>query len=86
MVNTQGLQVEWAPVCPEVEMGLPVPWESLRLVREEENLHGFLFKKDWPQPIPRFHLSGASSSLSVIHQAQRPDRALALYPKREYNV
>lgn len=27
--------VEWVPVCPEVEMGLPVPRENLRLVRKD---------------------------------------------------
>lgn len=32
LVNTLGQYVEWVPVCPEVEIGLPVPRESLRLV------------------------------------------------------
>lgn len=30
--NTLGNFVEWVPVCPEVESGLPVPREALRLV------------------------------------------------------
>ncbi|MCE5312733.1 MAG: DUF523 and DUF1722 domain-containing protein [Nitrospiraceae bacterium] len=30
--DTLGMYVEWVPVCPEVEYGLPVPRESLRLV------------------------------------------------------
>jgi uncharacterized protein YbgA (DUF1722 family)/uncharacterized protein YbbK (DUF523 family) len=31
LVGTLGCFVEWVPVCPEVEMGLPVPRESMRL-------------------------------------------------------
>jgi uncharacterized protein YbgA (DUF1722 family)/uncharacterized protein YbbK (DUF523 family) len=33
LVETFGRHVEWVPVCPEVEMGLGVPRETLRLVR-----------------------------------------------------
>jgi uncharacterized protein YbgA (DUF1722 family)/uncharacterized protein YbbK (DUF523 family) len=32
VVDTLGRYVEWVPVCPEVEMGLGVPREPLRLV------------------------------------------------------
>ncbi|MBN1247023.1 MAG: DUF523 domain-containing protein, partial [Anaerolineae bacterium] len=28
---------EWVPVCPEVESGLPIPRESMRLVGDPEN-------------------------------------------------
>ena len=31
LAQTLGQYVEWVPVCPEVEMGLPVPRESMRL-------------------------------------------------------
>ena len=31
LVNDLGRLVEWVPVCPEVEMGLPVPREPMRL-------------------------------------------------------
>ncbi len=31
LVQTLGRYVEWVAVCPEVEMGLPVPRESMRL-------------------------------------------------------
>jgi hypothetical protein len=37
LTGTLGCFVEWVPVCPEVEMGLPTPRETLRLVGEEEN-------------------------------------------------
>jgi uncharacterized protein YbgA (DUF1722 family)/uncharacterized protein YbbK (DUF523 family) len=36
LVNTLGQYVEWVPVCPEVESGLPIPRESLRLVGDPE--------------------------------------------------
>ena len=36
LVDTLGKYVEWVPVCPEVEIGLPVPRESLRLVGDPE--------------------------------------------------
>lgn len=32
LVDILGQHVEWVPVCPEVEIGLPVPRESMRLV------------------------------------------------------
>jgi uncharacterized protein YbgA (DUF1722 family)/uncharacterized protein YbbK (DUF523 family) len=37
LVDTLGHYVEWVPVCPEVEMGLSVPRESMRLVDDPEN-------------------------------------------------
>jgi len=36
LVNTLGQYVEWVPVCPEVEIGLSIPRESMRLVGEPE--------------------------------------------------
>ncbi|MDX1642743.1 MAG: DUF523 and DUF1722 domain-containing protein [Thermoanaerobaculia bacterium] len=32
LLNTLGEWVEWVPICPEVEIGLGVPRESLRLI------------------------------------------------------
>jgi uncharacterized protein YbgA (DUF1722 family)/uncharacterized protein YbbK (DUF523 family) len=37
LVNTLGRYVEWVPVCPEVEIGLGTPRESLRLVGSPES-------------------------------------------------
>jgi uncharacterized protein YbgA (DUF1722 family)/uncharacterized protein YbbK (DUF523 family) len=37
LVNDLGRYVEWVPVCPEVEVGLGVPRESMRLVGDPEN-------------------------------------------------
>jgi uncharacterized protein YbgA (DUF1722 family)/uncharacterized protein YbbK (DUF523 family) len=37
LVNTLGNFVEWVPVCPEVEIGLLTPRESLRLVGDPES-------------------------------------------------
>ena len=36
LVNTLGQYVQWVPVCPEVEIGLSIPRESLRLVGDPE--------------------------------------------------
>ena len=36
LVETLGRYVEYVPVCPEVELGLPTPREALRLVGEPE--------------------------------------------------
>jgi len=32
LTDVLGVHVEWVPVCPEVEYGLPIPREALRLV------------------------------------------------------
>jgi len=32
-----GEYIEWVPVCPEVECGLPIPRETMRLVGDPEN-------------------------------------------------
>ena len=36
LTDTFGPFVEWVPVCPEVESGLPVPREAMRLVGEPD--------------------------------------------------
>jgi len=37
LVHTLGRYVEWVPVCPEVEMGLPVPRETMSLAGDPES-------------------------------------------------
>jgi uncharacterized protein YbgA (DUF1722 family)/uncharacterized protein YbbK (DUF523 family) len=37
ITDTLGRWFEWVPVCPEVEYGLPVPREAMRLVGDPEN-------------------------------------------------
>jgi len=37
LVDELGQYVEWVPVCPEVESGLPIPRESMRLVGDPDN-------------------------------------------------
>lgn len=37
LTGTLGRYVEYVPVCPEVEVGLPTPRETLRLVGEPDN-------------------------------------------------
>ena len=36
LTDTLGAYVEWVPVCPEVESGLPVPREAMHLVGDPE--------------------------------------------------
>ena len=38
LTDTFGKYVEWVPVCPEVEIGLGVPRETLRLVDNDGRL------------------------------------------------
>ena len=44
LVNTLGRFVEYVPVCPEVEVGLGTPRESMRLVGDPENPRLITFK------------------------------------------
>jgi uncharacterized protein YbgA (DUF1722 family)/uncharacterized protein YbbK (DUF523 family) len=39
LLDTLGKFVEWVPVCPEVESGLPVPREAMRLVGSSDAPH-----------------------------------------------
>jgi len=36
LVQTLGIFVNWCPVCPEVELGLGTPRESIRLLRDQK--------------------------------------------------
>jgi uncharacterized protein YbgA (DUF1722 family)/uncharacterized protein YbbK (DUF523 family) len=42
LVHDFGLHVEWVPVCPEVEAGMGIPREAVRLVRREGEPDGAL--------------------------------------------
>ena len=44
LVETLGRYVEWVPVCPEVELGLGTPRETLRLVRIGEDVRMVMAK------------------------------------------
>ena len=37
LISAFGPSVEWMPVCPEAESGLPVPREAMRLTGEPDN-------------------------------------------------
>jgi uncharacterized protein YbbK (DUF523 family) len=37
LVHALGLYMEWVPVCPEVEMGLPTPREPIHLEGDPQN-------------------------------------------------
>ena len=52
-----GSYVEYVPVCPEVEIGLPVPRESLRLVEDESRGVRLVFSRsgvDMTEPMERW--------------------------------
>ncbi len=36
LTDTLGKYIDWVPVCPEVECGLPVPREAMRLIGDPE--------------------------------------------------
>jgi len=46
ITDTLGKFFEWVPVCPEVEMGLGTPRETLRLVGDSEGPRFVFFKTD----------------------------------------
>jgi uncharacterized protein YbgA (DUF1722 family)/uncharacterized protein YbbK (DUF523 family) len=45
LTDTLGQYFEWVPVCPEVEVGLPVPRPTLRLEMHDGQLRLFMPKK-----------------------------------------
>ncbi len=44
LTNTLGQYFEWVPVCPEVELGLGVPRETIRLVQTDDGV-GLVMQK-----------------------------------------
>jgi uncharacterized protein YbgA (DUF1722 family)/uncharacterized protein YbbK (DUF523 family) len=59
LVNTFGRWVQWVPVCPEVEVGMGTPRESIRLVRQGDNLRLLAPKSgtDWTGPMVEYSRS-----------------------------
>ncbi|MHC4932244.1 MAG: YbgA family protein [Planctomycetota bacterium] len=53
LTDTLGRFCEWVPVCPEVEVGLGIPRESLRLIGEVEQprIIAPASGKDWTRPM-----------------------------------
>ncbi len=56
LTNILGKYVEWIPVCPEVEVGMGVPREAIRLVGKPNNpnLVGTKSGKDWTDEMKKF--------------------------------
>jgi uncharacterized protein YbbK (DUF523 family)/uncharacterized protein YbgA (DUF1722 family) len=56
LVKTLGRHVRWAPVCPEVECGLPVPREPMRLAGDPSSprLVGKASGADYTERMERF--------------------------------
>ena len=58
LVNTFGSWVRWVPVCPEVEVGMGTPRESIRLVRDGDAVRLVAPKsgRDWTEPMQAYSL------------------------------
>ncbi|MBZ5588034.1 MAG: DUF523 and DUF1722 domain-containing protein [Acidobacteriia bacterium] len=56
LVGTFGRWVEWVPVCPEVEVGMGTPRESVRLLRDGDEIRMVAPKsgKDWTDAMNRY--------------------------------
>ncbi|MGE5234879.1 MAG: YbgA family protein [Acidobacteriota bacterium] len=56
LVDTFGKWVQWVPVCPEVEVGMGTPRESIRLIRDGEALRLLAPKSgtDWTAPMREY--------------------------------
>ncbi|RCK72419.1 MAG: Hypothetical protein YbgA [Ignavibacteriae bacterium] len=56
LTNILGKYVEWIPVCPEVEVGMGVPREAIRLVGKANNpnLVGTKSGRDWTDEMKKF--------------------------------
>jgi uncharacterized protein YbbK (DUF523 family)/uncharacterized protein YbgA (DUF1722 family) len=65
LIEVLGRYVRWVPVCPEVEVGLPVPRDPLRLVRRSDQVRLLM-----PS-------SGADHTEAMTRYAARRVRALA---------
>ncbi len=53
LVHTFGRWVEWVPVCPELEVGMGVPRESVRLVEQDGHIRMIAPRSltDWTEPM-----------------------------------
>ncbi len=58
LVGTFGRWVKWVPVCPEVEVGMGTPRESIRLVREGDEIRLVAPKSgtDWTAAMREYSL------------------------------
>jgi uncharacterized protein YbbK (DUF523 family)/uncharacterized protein YbgA (DUF1722 family) len=56
LTDTFGRYIDWTPVCPEVEAGMGVPREPVRLVGDASNplMIGERSSKDWTEAMRRF--------------------------------
>src|SRR5262245_55281556 len=56
LTDTFGLHVEWIPICPELEIGMGVPREPVRLVgnASDPKMIAERSGKDWTSPMHRF--------------------------------
>jgi len=56
LTDVLGAYFQWVPVCPELEVGMGVPREAVRLVGEPESprMVGVKSERDWTEPIQEY--------------------------------
>jgi uncharacterized protein YbbK (DUF523 family) len=56
ILESIGPQVEWVPVCPEVEIGMSTPREPIQLIPGGDGVHmiGLESGNDWTLPMRHF--------------------------------
>jgi uncharacterized protein YbgA (DUF1722 family)/uncharacterized protein YbbK (DUF523 family) len=56
LTDILGNYFEWVPVCPELEVGMGVPREAVRLVGSQDNprMVGVKSEKDWTNPMNKY--------------------------------
>jgi uncharacterized protein YbgA (DUF1722 family)/uncharacterized protein YbbK (DUF523 family) len=67
LVEQLGAFVEWVPVCPELELGMGVPREPVRLERRAggERMVGLRSATDWTRPM-RAHAERRARDLAAL--------------------
>lgn len=67
LTKTLGLFVEWVPVCPEVDVGMGVPRESIRLVEAAGRLQlvGERSGRDWTEAMQTYASQRVSELLKM---------------------
>jgi uncharacterized protein YbbK (DUF523 family) len=77
--------IEWVPVCPEVEVGMGVPRESVALVRVGSALHmrGVASARDWTDAMAAFvttRLAALGDLAGYVCKAKSPSCAFGSVP------
>lgn len=90
LVDELGAEVEWVPVCPEVEVGMGVPREPIHLVRGVEGIRllGVESGNDWTGRMVRWAQQriselGALNLAGFVLKARSPSCGVREVPVNE---